>query len=128
MMESQRYKDVFPGLISVKNEGGSKEEQARGKYRHHIDKIRNEKVGNSVAWEEFLPIMEYILPDRKLSPKSLHALRSIFGFKRLMYLKNLKTLDSDIGKLVSDLHPEERPQISDHRAIIDSIFPKKSPK
>jgi hypothetical protein len=130
-MTNERFDQVFPAPVEKVVEGKKVTEEIRGKYRNVLDKIRNGKLGNFVAWQEFEEVAEYIDPEfGRLIPKAKGALRLAFGYRRDFYIGRISEpkMETEINRVIGNLDYRERPQVAEFDEIAKRIFTNSQPK
>lgn len=111
------------GLISSHHQAIFSEKSH--KYFNVLEKLRNVKVGDQVAWNEFQPILEYCVEGYPTDFQDLQAIiRNIFQIRRGAFIGDLKVTDATalIRQTLSSLDENEQGLLDAPMVCIRDLF------
>ena len=95
------------------------------KYSNLLDKIRNRRVGNDVAWHETQDLFGLIMEDYPQRYSSIEVvIREIFNIRRSAYLgeTETRTASAQVQSLVRNLRGKNRELIDEPTVCIRDLF------
>ena len=111
------------GLISTHHKAVFRNE-GNNKYSNVLDKLRNPKVGETVAWSEFQPVLEYCVENYPLSENLLESLRQVFELRRKVYRldENGDKAKTEIREIVNSIPKNQRDLLDAPMICIRDLF------
>ena len=117
------------GLISTHHKAVFRNE-GNNKYSNVLDKLRNPKVGETVAWSEFQPVLEYCVENYPLAENLQETLRQVFELRRKVYRldENRDKATTEIREIVNSIPKDQRNLLDAPMVCIRDLFNLSSPK